>query len=79
MNTENSKINEPHKFVLSLPQILDFKTSGKYAALRNLFIYHTWKDKIQQNKSNELKIKAPTWSYEFELPEGSYSVSNIQD
>ena len=30
-------------------------------------------------KNNQLKIMAPTWNYEFELPDGSYSVSYIQN
>ena len=30
-------------------------------------------------KKNKLKISAPTWNREFELPDGSYSVSDIQD
>ena len=29
--------------------------------------------------NNKFKISAPTWNDEFELPDGSYSVSNIQD
>ena len=29
--------------------------------------------------SNKFKISAPTWNDEFELPDGSYSVSDIQD
>ena len=29
--------------------------------------------------NNKFKISAPTWNYEFELPDGSYSVSDIQD
>ena len=33
----------------------------------------------QQNKNNKLKITAPTWNDEFKLPEGSNSVSYIQD
>ena len=33
----------------------------------------------KQYKNNKLKIIAPTWNHEFELPDGSYSVSNIQD
>ena len=43
MNTENSKMNEPHKFVLNLPQILDLRSSNKYVALQNVSIYQTWK------------------------------------
>ena len=33
----------------------------------------------KQCKKNKLKIVAPTWNDEFELPGGSYSVSDIQD
>ena len=29
--------------------------------------------------NNKFKISAPTWSEEFELPDGSYSISDIQD
>ena len=35
MNTENSKMNEPHKFVLNLPQRLELKRSNKHVALQN--------------------------------------------
>ena len=30
-------------------------------------------------KNNKFKISAPTWNGEFELPGGSYSISDIQD
>ena len=30
------------------------------------------------NKTNKSRIFAPTWNNEFELPDGSYSVSDIQ-
>ena len=33
----------------------------------------------QQYKKCNLKIIAPTWNDEFELPDSSYSVSDIQD
>ena len=33
----------------------------------------------KQYKDNKLKIIAPTWNDEFEMPDGLYSVSNIQD
>ena len=38
-----------------------------------------WRTIRQQNKSNKPKIIASTWNGEFELPDGSYSVSDIQD
>ena len=33
MNTENSKTNEPHKFVLNLQQRLDLRSSNEHVAL----------------------------------------------
>ena len=33
----------------------------------------------KQYKNNKLIIIAPTWNDEFELPDGSFSVSDIQD
>ena len=38
MNTENSKTNEPHKFVINLSQRLDLRSPNKHVALQNLFI-----------------------------------------
>ena len=34
--------------------------------------------KKKKYKNNKLKIIAPTWNDEFELPDGSYSASDIQ-
>ena len=80
MNAENSKTNEPHKFVLILSQRLDWKSLNKYVAFQNLSIYYTWKNIKKQYKNNKLKIIVPTWNDEFELSDGSdYSVSDIQD
>ena len=42
-------------------------------------IYYTRKNVRKQHKNNELKIIAPTWNDESELPDGSYYVSDIQD
>ena len=44
MNTENSKENEPHKFVLNLSQRLGLRRSSKHVALQNLSTYYTWKN-----------------------------------
>ena len=79
MNTENSKTNEEHKFVLNLSQRLDLRGSDKHVSLQNLSNYYTWKNIRKQYKNNTLKIIAPTWNNEFELPHGCYSVSDIQD
>ena len=79
INTENSKTNEPHKFVFNLSQILDLRSLNKHVALQNLSIYYTRKNIRKQYKNNKLKIIAPAWNDEFELPDVSYSVSHIQD
>ena len=79
MSAENSKTSEPHKFVLNLSQRLDLRSSDKHVALKNLYIYYTWKNIRKQYKNNKLKIIAATWIDEFGLPDGSYSVSDIQD
>ena len=44
MNKENSKTNEPHKFVLNLSPRLDLRSSNKHVNLQNLPIYYTWKN-----------------------------------
>ena len=36
-----------------------------------------YKKVIQEKK--KIKISAPTWNEQFELPDGSYSVSDMQD
>ena len=79
MNTENSKTNEPHKSFLNLLQRLILKSTDKHIALQNLSIYYTWKNIGKKHKNNKFKITAPTWSNEFELPDGSYSALDIQD
>ena len=48
-------------------------------ALSNFSIYYTWKNIKNLYNSNKFKILAPTWKDTFELPDGSYSVSDIQD
>ena len=48
-------------------------------ALSNLSIYYTWKNRKSLYNNNKFKISAPTWSDEFELPDGSCPISDIQD
>ena len=45
----------------------------------SLSIYSTWEKIKMSYKNNKFKISAPTWNEEFELTDGSYSVSDIQD
>ena len=41
------------------------------------YIYYTWKNIKKQYKNNKPKIIAPIWNDEFELADGSYSMSDI--
>ena len=79
MNTENSKTNEPHRFRLSLADKLNLKNPNKNIALGNLSIYYTWKNIKSAYNNNKFKISAPTWNDTFDLPDGSYSIEDIQD
>ena len=63
MNSENSKTSEPHVLALKLANKLDLRIGQKIIALSD----------------NKFKISASTWNDKFELPDGSYSVSDIQD
>ena len=78
MNSENSKLSDPHRLLLNLSDKINLKRSDKYVALSNLSIYYAWKNIKKSYKNNKFKT-APTWNEESELPEGSYSVSDIQD
>ena len=71
MNSENSKISKPHVLILKL--------SKKIITISNLSIYYTWKNIKNSYNSNKFKIFATTWNDNFELPDGSYSISDIQD
>ena len=79
MNSVNSKTSEYHVLVLKLTDKLDLRRGQKTVALSNLSIYYTWKNVKSSYNNHKFKISAPTWSEEFELPDGSYSVSDIQD
>ena len=79
MNYKNSKAFEPHVLILKLTDKLDLRRGEKSIALSNLSIYYTWKNIKSSYNNNKFKISAPTWNDKFELPDGSYSVSNIQD
>ena len=48
-------------------------------ALANLSIYYTWKNIKSEYNNNKFKISAPTWNDTFDLPDGSYSIADIQD
>ena len=79
MNTLNSMKNESNKFMYQFTDKLNLKNPNKNMALANLSIYHTWKNTKSEYNNNKFKIHVPTWNDEFNLPDGLYSVSDIQD
>ena len=79
MNTKNSKTSEPYRFKYDLIDKLDLRNPNKNMALANLSIYYTWKNVKSIYKKNKFKISAPTWNETFDLPDGSYNISEIQD
>ena len=76
MNSENSRTSEYHVLLLKLTDKLDLRRGQKTVVLSNLSIYYPWKN-IKRSYNNKFKISAPTWSKEFELPDGSYSIFKI--
>ena len=79
MNSKNSKTSEPNRFKYDLIDKLDLKNPNKSMTLGSLSIYYTWKNLKSTYKNNKFKISAPTWNETFDLPDGSYNISEIQD
>ena len=48
-------------------------------ALAKLSIYYTWKNIKSEYNNNTFKKSVPTWNETFDLPDSSYSISDIQD
>ena len=76
MNNENNQTNEPQRFRLTADK-LNFKDPNKNVALANLGIYYTWKNIKSAYSTNKFKISAPTWNDKIDLPDGSYSISDV--
>ena len=79
MNTLNSKTNEPNRFIYQFTDKWNLKYLHKNIALANLSIFYTWKNIKSEYNNDKFKIHAPTCNDEFNLPNGSHSVSDIQD
>ena len=62
-----------------LPKKIDLRRKGKNITLSNLSIYYTLKNIKKSYQNNKFKILAATRSEEFKSPDGSYSISDIQD
>ena len=63
---------------MDLADKLNLKNPNRHIALVNLSIYYTWKNINSEYNNNKFKISAPTWNDTFDLPDGSYSIDDIQ-
>ena len=79
MNSKNSKTSKPHIIILKLTNKLDLRIGENMISLSNLSVYYTWRNIKSSCNNNKFKISAPAWNDKFELPDGSYFVSDIQD
>ena len=79
MNSENSKTSKSNVLVLKITNKLDLRMGEKVIALSNPIIHYTWKNVKSSYNNNKFKTSTPTWNDKFELPDASYSVSDIQD
>ena len=79
MNPGKSKTSKSHVLVLKLTNKSDLRIGEKTFALSNLSIYYTWRNIKSSYNNNKFKISVSTWNDKFELPDGLYSISDIQD
>ena len=65
--------------MLNLTDKIDSRRGEKSVAWSNLKIYHTWKNIKSSFNNNKFKMSPPIRNDKFELLDGSYSISDIQD
>ena len=76
MNSENSKMSEPHVLIIQLTDKLDLRRGENNVAFSNLSIYYTWKNIKSLYDNNKRKISASSWNNKFKLPDKF--ISDIQ-
>ena len=76
-NFKNSKTSDPHKLLLDLTDKIDLNLHLTFTLTSQHLLYVEKHKKSYTN--NKLKISALTWNEKFELADGSYSISYIQD
>ena len=79
MNSENNKTSELHRFKLDLTDKPNLKNPNKNMALANLSIYYTQKNIKSEYSNNKFKNFCINLVWCFDLPDGSYSIADIQD
>ena len=57
MNSENSKISDPHRLLLNLSDKINLRSKDEYVDLSNLSIYYTWENIKKSYKKKNLKYQ----------------------
>ena len=70
MNSKNSKTSHSHRLLLNLTYKIDLRRKDIYCFIKPQYLLYM---------NNKFKISAPTLNEEFELPDASYSIPDIQD
>ena len=79
MNSDYSTTSHIHRLMLDLKNKLDLERGDNRVTLSNLSIYYTWKNIKKWYRNNDFKISGIVWDNEFELTDGSYPISDIED
>ena len=61
-----------------MSQRIALRGSDKLVAFQNLSVYYTCKNIRKHYNNIKFKVIAPTWNDEFDLPYGSYGLSDVQ-
>ena len=75
-----NKTNESNKFIYQFLDKLNLKNpNNKNTGFDNFSIYYKWKNIKSIYNNSKFNISAPTSNDKFDLLDGSYSISDIQD
>ena len=78
MNSKNSKTSDPHRLLLYLADKINLRKAINMLLYQTLAFIINGKIKKSHTKIINLKYEV-RHGQEFELPDGSYSLSDIQD
>ena len=65
--------------MLKLTDKLNLRRGEKTIALSDLSIYDTYKNIKISHSNDKFNLSDQTWNHQIELPDGSYTISDIQD
>ena len=75
INTHNSKTNKSNRFRYYFIDKLNLKNNKTIG----LATYFTWQNVKSKYCNNKFKISAPTWNETFDMSDGSYAITDVED